>query len=77
LLVGSKGRRVWSCERGAGNVAKMLENKAFSTESEIGRAKRRKKRIKSDEKKINSRVVRINSRVGRTTSRKGSIKNRV
>jgi len=70
LLVKSKERRVWSCEREVGSVAKMLENKAFSTNSEIGRAKIRKKRIKSDEKKINSRV-------GRTTSRKGSIKNRV
>ena len=48
----------------------MLENKAFSTESEIGRAKRRKKRVKSGEKKIKTRM-------GRTTSRKGSIKNRV
>jgi len=46
LLVKSKERRVWSCEREVGSMMEMLENKAFSTESEIGRAKRRKKRIK-------------------------------
>jgi len=62
---------------GVGNVAEMLENKVFSTENGIGRAKIRKKRIKSDEKKIKTKMERIKGKVRKINSRVGRIKGKV